>query len=124
MDDGVKGRVILILSILAAVFLVLWLGTGRDLSRQKKFATDKAALSMELEEKNAKLEKEKAALKEELRIVQAELAEEKSIHEATRKTLSQEQVAEQALKVELERVTRLNEALEKDSRAVEADKKI
>ena len=114
MEDIVKNRVIAILVILVIIFFLFWLGAASTASRQRSLATSKAALSMELEEKLVKLEKEKSALTEELKNIQGLLGEEKANHEAARKTLSQEQVAEQALKVELERITRLKEALEKD----------
>jgi len=118
MDDKVKGRVVMILSVVALIFFILWLGALKELSRQKRLAVDKAALSMELEEKNAKLEKEKADLSGELKSTQTQLVGEKAAHEITKKTLSQEQVAENALKVELERVTRVNEKLENNSQEV------
>ena len=118
MDDKIKGRVAMILSVVALIFFILWLGALKELSRQKRLAVDKAALSMELEEKNTKLEKEKADLSGELKSTQTQLAGEKAAHEITKKTLSQEQVAENALKVELERVTRVNEKLENNSQEV------
>ena len=118
MNDKVKGRVVMILSVVALIFFIFWLGTAKELSRQKRLAVDKAALSMELEEKNAKLEKEKADLSKELKDTQVQLTGEKAAHEITKKTLSQEQVAENALKIELERVTRLNEKLENSSKEV------
>jgi len=114
MEGVIKNRIIAILAIIGIIFFLLWLAASSTASKQKANADSKAALSMELEEKNVKLEKEKAGLAEELKNAQAQSAEEKTSHEATKKTLSQEQVAEQALKVELERLTRLKEALEKD----------
>lgn len=114
MEDIAKNRVIAILGILVIIFLLLFLGANGNLNRQKNYASERAARVMDLEDKAFKLEKEKSALSEELKNAQAQLNEEKSIHEATKKTLSQEQVAESALKVELERITRLKETLEKD----------
>lgn len=114
MEDIVKNRVIAILGILAVIFLLLFLGARSDLSRQKNFADERAARVMDLEDKIVKLEKEKSALTEDLKNTQAQLTAEKDAHEVDKKTLSQEQVAEQALKVELERITRLKETLEKD----------
>lgn len=114
MEDIAKNRVIAILGILVVIFLLLFLGARGNLSRQRNFANERAARAMDLEDKIVQLEKEKSALSEELKNIQAQLAEEKGAHEAAKKTLSQEQVAESALKVELERVTRLKEALEKD----------
>lgn len=114
MEDIAKNRVIAILGILVVIFLLLFLGARGNLSRQRNFANERAARAMDLEDKIVQLEKEKSALSEELKKTQAQLAEEKDTHEAAKKTLSQEQVAESALKVELERVTRLKETLEKD----------
>lgn len=118
MDDKVKGKAVMILSVVGLIFFIFWLGALKELSYQKRLAVDKAALSMELEEKNAKLEKEKADLSGELKSTQTQLSGEKAAHEITKKTLSQEQVAENALKVELERVTRINEKLENNSQEV------
>lgn len=117
MDDKVKGgKAVMIIAAVALVFFIFWLVALKELSRQKILAVNKAALSMELEEKNAKLEKEKADLSKELKDTQGQLTGEKAAHEITKKTLSQEQVAENALKIELERVTRLNEKLENGSK--------
>lgn len=113
-ESAMKNRVILILVIVAFVSLLLWINSISSISRQKTLATSKAALVYELEEKNVKLEKEKSALSEELRNSRVKLAEEIANHEVTKTILSQEQVAEQALKVELERVTRLKEDMDKD----------
>lgn len=117
MEDIAKNRVIAILGILVIIFLLLFLGANGNLSRQKNYASERAARVMDLEDKIVQVEKEKSALSEELKNVQTQLGEEKAAHEATKKTLSQEQVAESALKVELERITRLKETLEKDLKA-------
>lgn len=109
-----KNKVSMILSAAVIIFFLLWLNAVSGVSKQRTLANDKAVLSMELGEKNIKLEKQRSDLSEELKKAQAALAEEKAQHEETKKILSQEQVAEQALKVELERVTRLKEELEKD----------
>lgn len=114
MEGVVKNRIIAILAISGIIFFLLWLAASSTASKQKANASSKAALSMELEEKNVKLEKEKAGLADELKNAQAQLTEERAAHEAAKKALSQEQVAEQVLKVELERVMRLKDVLEKD----------
>ncbi len=114
MEESVKNRIIVIIIILNIIFLLLWVEAGMSLGRYKKAVNTKAALTMELEEKNAKLEKEKSELSRELEKAVIRLSDEKSSLEDTRKELSQEQLAEQALKVELEKVARLKETLEKD----------
>lgn len=123
MEGVVKNRIIAILTILGIIFFLLWLTASSTASKQKANASSKAALSMELEEKNVKLEKEKAGLADELKNAQAQLTEERAAHEAAKKALSQEQIAEQVLKVELERVMRLKDVLEKDLKEALAGQK-
>lgn len=113
-ESVVKNRLIMILAALAFIFAILWLNTIRSVARQKSLASSKAALVYELEEKNAKLEKERSNASEELKSAKSQAEALKSELEDVKKTLSQEQVAEQALKVELERVSRIKESLEKD----------
>ena len=124
MEPGEKNRVIAILILVGIIFLVLWLSAKTELSRQKKAITNKSALNMELEEKNVKLEKEKAALEIELKNIFIRSEEEKNSLEAVKKTLSQELIAQAALKSELERVTLLKDSLEEDLKeALVAQKK-
>ena len=124
MEEGEKNRFIAILILIGIIFFVLWLSAKTELSRQKNVTANKAALSMELEEKNVKLEKEKAALEIELKNSRAHQEEEKDSLEAVKKTLSQEQIAQAALKGELERVTLLKDRLENDLKeALVAQKK-
>ena len=115
---GKKNITVIVTSVVAIIFFILWLQTISEVSKQRDIVTRKAAAFMDLEEKNAKLEKERFSLAGELEAAQSQLAQEKAQHAQTQKELSQEQVAEQALKVELERVTRLKEALEKDVKEV------
>lgn len=114
MEDIARNRLIAILGISAVIFFLLFLGARGNLNRQRNYASEKAARVMDLEDKIVQLEKEKSGCAEDLKNTQAGLSEEKAAHEATKKTLSQEQVAEAALKAELERITRLKETLEKD----------
>ncbi len=109
-----KNTAVIVISVVAIIFFILWFKTISEVRKYKNIADRKAAAYWDLEEKNAKLEKERFTVAEELKAAQAQLAQEKTQYEETKKVLSQEQVAEQALKVELERVTRLKEALESD----------
>ena len=87
MDDKIKGRVVMILSVVALIFFILWLGALVRIIPPKEACRDKAALSMELEEKNAKLEKEKADLSGGAKKVpQTQLSGEKAAHEITKKS--------------------------------------
>lgn len=103
-----------VLGILVVVVFSLWLGSRTELSRQKNIINVKSALNMELEEKYLRLEKERAQLSQNLKEANSRIEEEKSAQELLKKTLSQELLAEAALKAELERLSLLKEGQEKD----------
>lgn len=110
MEESLKNRFILILAILAAIF---FMGTIRSCSMMKKLKTtliqlDKEkAISWDTEQKINELNKEKTALGK-----QSE--ETKAAHEVTKKALLQEQLVNQSLKEELDKVTKLKDKLEED----------
>lgn len=114
MEAGSGNRVTVVLGILVVVVFSLWLGSRRELSRQKNIINVKSALNMELEEKYLRLEKERAQLSQNLKEANSRIEEEKSAQELLKKTLSQELLAEAALKAELERLSLLKEGQEKD----------
>ncbi len=114
MEAGSRNRVVVVLGVLVVVVFSLWLGSRTELSRQKNIINVKSALNMELEEKYLRLEKEKARLSQDLKEANNRIEEEKSAQELLKKTLSQELLAEAALKAELERLSLLKEGQEKD----------
>ena len=115
MKEGARNRVIVALGVLVVVIFSLWLGSRTELSRQKNIINVKSALNMELEEKYLRLEKERARLAQDLKEAGIRIEEEKSAQDLLKKTLSQELLAEAALKAELERLSVLKEGQEKDS---------
>ncbi len=115
MEEGARNRVIVVLGVLVVVLFSLWLGSRTEASRQKNTINVKSALNMELEEKYLRLEKERARLAQDLKEAGIRIEEEKSAQDLLKKTLSQELLAEAALKAELERLSVLKEGQEKDS---------
>ena len=115
MEAGSRNQVVVALGVLVVVVFSLWLGSRTELSRQKNTINVKSALNMELDEKCLRLEKERAQLSQNLKEANIRIEEEKSAQELLKKTLSQELLAEAALKAELERLTLLKESQEKDS---------
>lgn len=114
MEEAIKGRVILILGILAVIFLVGTIGSCASAGRMK-FARDKEmATRLDLEEKISKFSQEKSAMDQKIKSVAQSLEEEKVAHQTTKKALLQEQLVGQSLKEELAKVTKLKEALEED----------
>ena len=115
MEQGLRNRVVVVLGVLVVVVFSLWLGSRTELSRQKNIINVKSALNMEWEEKYLRLEKERARLAQDLKEAGIRIEEEKSAQDLLKKTLSQELLAEAALKAELERLSVLKEGQEKDA---------
>ena len=115
MEQGLRNRVVVVLGVLVVVIFSLWLGSRTELSRQKNIINVKSALNMEWEEKYLRLEKERARLAQDLKEAGIRIEEEKAAQDLLKKTLSQELLAEAALKAELERLSVLKEGQEKDS---------
>lgn len=107
MEEGMKNRLILILSVLTAIFFIAAIGSCGSARRQKIAKDKEMATRLDLEENAGKLESQMTSLKQQLQ-------QEKAAHETTRKALSQEQLINQDLKDELEKVSELKEALEED----------
>ncbi len=118
MEENFKGRLVLILGILNVIFLLLWVTSCNDV-RKFKSARDKEMDSrLESEQKLGGFMKQKSGLEDKINKIQQELAEEKATLEATKKSLVQEQLISNSLKTELEKISKLKEALEEDLKEV------
>lgn len=114
MEESLKNRIILILVTLTVIF---FLGTVNSCSnsRHLKSARDKEmAARLDLEEKMSKVAQDKQNTEKNISDLTRQLEEEKAAHEVTKKALVQEQLVNQSLKEEIEKVTKLKEALEED----------
>src|SRR3989338_3429270 len=105
MEENIKNRAILILAILTIIFLM---GTIRSCSTAGKLKTTlielnkEKALTWDSEQKMNEMKKERAALEKELEGVKVE-------NETAKNALLQEQLINQSLKEELQKVTKLKE---------------
>lgn len=114
MEENIKAKIILLLSILTIIFFVAAVGSCSNASRQKGSRDKEMATRLDMEEKMSKLMQEKAGIEGNLKNVTQELEEEKAAHQATKKALVQEQLVNQSLKEEIAKVVKLKEALEED----------
>jgi len=114
MEEGIKNRAILILSIFSIILLIGNISSCSNASRQKTARDKEMSTRLDLEEKMSKFNQQQADLEEKLKVQEKTLAEEKVTSEVTKKALVQEQLANQNLKEELQKVTKLKEALEED----------
>jgi septal ring factor EnvC (AmiA/AmiB activator) len=107
VEDQVQNKVLLAAIILAVVCLVLAISSGIAASKNKVSLQREMALRMETEEKLAGTTSKSSSLETELKSAQEQLAEVKA-------ALEQEKLTSQALKNELDKVTKLKEQLERD----------
>lgn len=114
MEETIKNRIILILGILALIFFISNINSCDKLQRQKVARDQEMAKRLDLEENMNKSFQEKVNLQEELDSVRKELEDEKLASKDTKELLSKLQSENQTLTVELEKMTKLKEALEED----------
>ena len=114
MEESLKNRIILILSILTVILFIGLISSCNNTYRQKLARDKEMSSRLDMEEKMGKFSQEKSVIEEKLKASQKELDEEKAAHQATGKALVQEQLVNISLKEELTKVTRLKEALEED----------
>ncbi len=114
MDEAIKNRIILILSILSAILFISTLGSCNNAFRQKAARDKEMVTRLDLEEKMTKFSQEKKAMDDKIKAIQKQSEEEKAANEAAKKALMQEQLVNQSLKDELSKVTKLKDTLEED----------
>lgn len=114
MDEDLRGRAILILAVVAAIFFISTVSSCSAVGRLRHAKDKEMATRLDLEEKMSKFTTEKTALDSKLSSQTQALEEEKAAHEVTKKALLQEQMVNQSIKEELQKVSKLKEALEED----------
>jgi hypothetical protein len=114
VEENLKGRLGLVLGILNVIFLLLWVSSCNDVRKFKNARDKEMNTRLGFEEKLGEFTKQKTILEDKLNNIQQELAEGKAALESTKKSLIQEQLIANSLKSELEKISRLKEALEED----------
>ncbi|MDD5196122.1 MAG: hypothetical protein PHV92_00650 [Candidatus Omnitrophica bacterium] len=107
-----KDKIIVTLAVATLLLFVLNIGSCIGAYNQNSLRKKEMLQRMNLEEKAGKAIQEQTGLAEKIEARDKELAEEKANFEALKKTLVQEQLVSASLKVELDKVTKLKEALE------------
>ena len=114
MDEQLKNRLVVILAALTAVFFFATLSSCNSAMRQKSARDKEMSARLQLEEKMSKFSQEKGALEEKAKAKEKEADEAKQSFESAKKVLVQEQLVNESLKEELQKVTKLKEKLEND----------
>lgn len=114
MEENIKNRIIIVLSILALIFFVGSLKSCGNAYRQKQARDKEMAARLDLEERISKISQENSLSEEKLQAVQKEMDETKLELGEGKKALAQQQSVSQNLKEELNKMAKLKEALEED----------
>ena len=120
MKEKLKDPLIMLLLVMCVVFLAGMIGSCNNARGQKSARDKEMAARLDLEEKIDKFTQEKTSTEAAVQDLTKALEEEKLAHEATKKVLTQEQLITSSLKDELQKLTKIKEALEhdlKDARA-------
>jgi hypothetical protein len=116
MDEALKNRIVIILALLSAVFFFGTLSSCNSALRQKAAHDKEMAARLALEEKTSKYVQEKSALEEKAKAKEKEAQELKAALEVAQKALAQEQLVNQSLKEELQKVNKPKETLGDDAK--------
>jgi hypothetical protein len=114
VNDKLKIKVILVLGILTIIFLVTTVTSCNKILTIEKGLNLEKAQRFDVEAKAQKSGQEQAALSGQLKKTQDALQESVKEFEAAKKALIQSQLLTQALKAELNKLSKLKEALEED----------
>ena len=114
MEEGVKNKFILILTILTIIFFISSISSCLDNRRQRADRDKEMAQRMDLEEKMTNVSAESAKLEKKIEDLNRLIEEEKAAHGKTQEALSKEQELNKTLIDELDKMTKLKGALEED----------
>lgn len=114
MGENLKNRLIVVLGILTVIFFLGTISSCSNARKQETGRKKEMLTRLELEEKMSKFNQEKSDCESRINAAVQEAEAEKAAHLVTKKSLTQEQLVNQSLKEELNKVTKLKEALEED----------
>jgi len=113
-------RLVIIISIVGLLLLAGMASSCVHMGRLRNAHDREMATRLDLEEKMSKAAQEKARDDKKINNLSRALEEERTAHQATKKTLAEEQAANQNLKDELSKAAEVKGALEKKLEDLEA----
>ena len=120
MDNN---KTVIILGVSTLVLLIFSIASCANVYNKDYLRKKEMLQRMETEEKISKSAQESAACAQKLKTIQKDLDDEAAAHLATKKALIQEQMISQSLKDDLQKVTKLKEALEAELKKESSNKK-
>lgn len=119
-----KNRVLIILAAVTLVLFIFNIASCANVYKQDSLRKKEMLQRMEIEERMSKAAQDNAISSEKLKGIQKELDDEVAAHQVTKKALIQEQLIDKSLKEDLQKVTKVNEALEEElKKALTTNKK-
>ncbi|HDZ77154.1 MAG TPA: hypothetical protein ENH41_03625 [Candidatus Omnitrophica bacterium] len=114
IDETLKNRIILIISILCLIFFFAVVGSTKKSLEYERDWKAELRKRMELEEQNINYVKEKVVLESNNKQMAAQFEKEKKAHEETKKFLVKEQSDAKSANEELEKLSMLKDTLEEN----------
>lgn len=114
MNDLLKNKPLLALAVAGVVLLVITVSSCNSAASYRRMYNEEYGKRMDAEESSHRQEKEFASLQGRTAALEGELAQEKTARQTAETALLQERLVNESLKKELEKVTRMKEALEQD----------
>jgi len=119
-----KNRVVIILGVSTLALLIFNIASCVNVYNQDSLRKKEMLQRMDIEEKMSKAAQESASSFEKLKALQKELDEETAAYQTAKKALVQEQLVGKSLKDDLQKVTKLKEALEEELKKISTNKKV
>lgn len=122
MDEELKNHIIIGLAVFSCIFFFGTLSSCNSAIRQKAARDKEMAARLAIEEKISKFSQETFSLEEKAKAKEKEAQELKAKLDEAQKDLVQNQMINQSLKEELQKVTKLKESIENDLKEAQAKK--
>jgi len=125
LNEALKNRIVIILAVLLTIFFFSSLSSCNSAMRIKASRDKEMANRIVLEERMSKFSQDRSSLEEKAKAKEKEAEELKQALDTAHKSLVQEQLINQSLKEELQKITKLKDTLEADlKQAKEEGKKL
>ncbi|HRZ15440.1 MAG TPA: hypothetical protein P5110_08025 [Candidatus Omnitrophota bacterium] len=114
VSDMLKNRLVIILGLCNVIFLLVAFSSCNNALKYRAVRDKEAALRLEAEEKINVTERDKTTAEDKATKISQDLEKERSGRQAAEGALMQEKMINDSLRKELEKLTKLKDALEED----------
>jgi septal ring factor EnvC (AmiA/AmiB activator) len=112
--DVLKNRIVIVLGILNVIFLLIAVNSCSQSKKCLDVKHREEIMRYDAQQELNKVSNDKLAIEDKMRKVEGDLTQANASVETAQKALLQEQLINKSLKAEIEKVSRLKDALEQD----------